>query len=343
VKVAVVGFGVLGAFCSLWAKKFALEVTVFEKSTTPFDNSAASKAGGMLAPFSESHVRDSSLQNLLVEALEAWKNLPWNFVRNQVNYGGTYLVANNKNAHALETYLGYLDHEDIEEVSDLSSIGISNIVEDNLRGVHIKGEGSVNPSKLLSDVFSFLQKSGVNFSFGSDVCKNILNQMSEQFDYVLDCRGLGATDKFPQLRGVKGESMVLNAPQSQSVGELIRLIDERQNIYVVPHGDGKTFVGATEVETSASDAHSVDSLIRLISGANEVLSNLREMSVSKLNVGFRPTLPSGRPSVKISENVISINGLSRHGVLLAPILSKFVIEALDSKNWDEIIKRDLTI
>jgi glycine oxidase len=37
--------------------------------------------------------------------------------------------------------------------------------------------------------------------------------LADNFDLVIDCRGLAARDKFPDLRGVKGEMIVVETPE----------------------------------------------------------------------------------------------------------------------------------
>ena len=52
---------------------------------------------------------------------------------------------------------------------------------------------------------------------------------------MLDCSGLSARAQLPQLRGVKGEMLLLRLPEV-SLTRPVRLLHPRIPVYVVPRG-----------------------------------------------------------------------------------------------------------
>ena len=62
--------------------------------------------------------------------------------------------------------------------------------------------------------------------------------MPDHADWTIDCRGLAAQDSLPDLRGVKGEMLVLSTKEIV-LSRPVRLLHPRQPVYIVPRGDGR--------------------------------------------------------------------------------------------------------
>ena len=159
----------------------------------------------MLAPVSESFVRSETFEKLLMESLEQWKNIPWKCLRKKVHLSGTILLANEQNKHTLENFLkeisaGNRQHIRKEQVND---------EDDFTSTIKYKAfndlEGYVIPKEILLSIHQKLAMDDVTFKFSSAIDKQTINQLSNDFDYVIDTRGLGAKDTIPALRPVTGE------------------------------------------------------------------------------------------------------------------------------------------
>ena len=50
--------------------------------------------------------------------------------------------------------------------------------------------------------------------------------------------------------------------------------------------------------------------------------SLADAEVEELGVGLRPALPDNLPTARLEDGVVRINGLYRHGFLLAPALAE---------------------
>ncbi len=148
------------------------------------------------------------------------------------------------------------------------------------------------------------------------------------FDKVIDVRGVGARPDLP-VRGVRGEVAWLHAP-GHGLTRPVRLLHPRHRVYIVPRSAQDVLVGASEVESEDRSPVSLRSATELMAAAHSVVSGLAEARILKLDVNLRPALPDNNPRVDHAPNLLCINGLFRHGWLLAPAL---VDQALRDNGW----------
>jgi glycine oxidase len=77
----------------------------------------------------------------------------------------------------------------------------------------------------------------------------------------------------------------------------------------------------------------VRSTLELLSAAYTVDSGFAEARILHLIAQCRPALPDNLPSVRsLGERVLQVNGLYRHGYLIAPALLDVVMELLSSQH-----------
>src|SRR3546814_11460116 len=71
-------------------------------------------------------------------------------------------------------------------------------------------------------------------------------------DVTVDCRGLAARDRLAELRGVRGEMLVLRS-REVTLTRSVRLLDPRIPVYLVPRGEGRPMAtGSASVWERAS-------------------------------------------------------------------------------------------
>ena len=150
-----------------------------------------------------------------------------------------------------------------------------------------------------------------------------------KFDCVFDVRGTGARptqkalgydDGFtPDVRGVRGEVIWLHAP-NVALERPIRLLHPRHRVYLVPRGGGHIVVGASEIESEDRSPISLRSTVELLAAAHSVLPELAEARIVHTETNLRPALPDNLPHVEQGPGLVRINGLFRHGWLIAPAL-----------------------
>ncbi|WP_163535722.1 FAD-dependent oxidoreductase, partial [Klebsiella pneumoniae] len=87
--------------------------------------------------------------------------------------------------------------------------------------------------------------------------------------------------------------------------------------YVIPRGDGRFMLGATTIEAEDNGV-SVRSALELLGAAYVVHPAFGEARIVEFGAGLRPAFPDNLPKIRIEQERITVNGLYRHGFLLAP-------------------------
>ncbi|MCX6127484.1 MAG: FAD-dependent oxidoreductase [Proteobacteria bacterium] len=141
------------------------------------------------------------------------------------------------------------------------------------------------------------------------------------YDLVIDCRGIGAQKALPDLRGVRGEAFIVHAPAVKFTRP-VRLMHPRYGIYIVPRAQQKYYIGATMIESNSDAPITVRSALELLSAAYSVHRGFGEATILNSYSGLRPALPHNEPRFFCQPGKISINGLFRHGFLIAPSLAR---------------------
>jgi glycine oxidase len=152
------------------------------------------------------------------------------------------------------------------------------------------------------------------------------NSVRAEFDHVFDVRGVGAKPALP-MRGVRGEVFLLHAPGA-SLRRPVRLMHPRHSVYIVPRPDDCLVVGASEIESEDRSPVSLRSTLELLSAAHSAIPALAEARVVHTETNLRPALPDNLPVLKHSAGLTCINGLYRHGWLLAPALVEQALKEL---------------
>jgi glycine oxidase len=148
----------------------------------------------------------------------------------------------------------------------------------------------------------------------------------QRFDHVFDVRGTGARPQLP-VRGVRGEIFWLQAP-GLALTRPLRLLHPRHRVYIVPRAPDLLVVGASEIESEDRSPVSVRSTVELLAAAHSVLPELAEARIVHVETNLRPALPDNLPRIEREPALTRINGLFRHGWLIAPALVEQAIEDL---------------
>lgn len=198
-----------------------------------------------------------------------------------------------------------------------------------LQGWLLPGEGQVDATRLLPALVDASPE--VRWHWGTRVTDvaphrlHVEHRAPARFDFAVDTRGLGARGAGIGLRGVRGELLWLHAPGLE-LRRPVRCIHARHRVYLVPrHGD-HVIVGATEIDSEDRSPMSVRSAIELLSAAHSIVPQLAEARVVRLDTHLRPATPDQRPHLHCEPGLIRINGLFRHGFLLAPALVEEALE-----------------
>ena len=157
---------------------------------------------------------------------------------------------------------------------------------------------------------------------------------------VIDCRGLAARDALQDLRGVKGEMLVVKLPDV-SLSRPVRVLHPRVPIYIVPRGDGHYMIGATMIESDQPTRITARAMLELLGAAYALHPAFGEAEIVEIGTGVRPAFPDNLPHVRRIGDTVYVNGLYRHGFLLAPALARQAAEeVLAAGHSPEVMHED---
>ncbi len=170
---------------------------------------------------------------------------------------------------------------------------------------------------MLPELHARITASGGSIKFNSEANPDDLDGV------VIDCRGLAARDTQGGLRGVKGEMIVIETDEVE-LSRPVRLIHPRWPLYVIPRGDNRFMLGATTIEAEDNGV-SVRSALELLGAAYAVHPAFAEARIVEFGSGLRPAFPDNLPHIAVHNEKIAVNGLYRHGFLLAPALAELTL------------------
>lgn len=312
--IAVVGAGPIGLVTALVAARAGLVVTVYERADD-FSAGAGWRAGGMLAPECEAETASAALVALGRRGLALWPDLVGGIERQ-----GTLVVAPPREPGRLDLFAGRT--AGWQPVSEDELAGLEPALAGRYRrGLFYPDEGHLDPRRTYAALASALEAAGGRIVFGF---AGQIEELGEE--RVIDARGLGARDRLPGLRGVKGE-MALVRSREVILRRPVRLLHHRHPLYVVPRADGVFMIGATTVESDDASGVSLRSAGELLTQAYALHPAFAEAEVLEFNAGLRPAFSDNEPRVVRDGRVVAANGAYRHGWLIAPALAEDALAA----------------
>ncbi|MES2750062.1 MAG: FAD-dependent oxidoreductase [Pseudomonadota bacterium] len=313
-SVNIIGAGIAGSWQALLFARAGYDVTVLERDDAAMTHATSHFAGGMLAPWCEREASEPVITRLGIRSLDLWREqLP------DTPFNGSLVVSHPRDRNDFERFAKLTtDHE------RLDAGGIAKL-EPSLDGrfrdaLFFAGEGHVEPRSVLPKLHAKLAEAGATIKFESE---RELDALTKEPGIVIDCRGLSARDRHPDLRGVKGEMIVVETNEIQ-LSRPVRLIHPRWPLYVIPRDGNRFMIGATTIESEDTGV-SVRSALELLTAAYAVHSAFAEARIVEIGAGLRPAFPDNLPRIAIDNARISVNGLYRHGFLLAPALAELTL------------------
>jgi glycine oxidase len=309
--VSVIGAGIAGAWQALLFAQAGHDVTLHERSGDGMTQATSHWAGGMLAPYCEREASEPVITRLGIRSLALWRTqFP------DTPFNGSLVVSHPR------------DRADYERFSRMTSnhrrldadavIELEPSLEGRFRdALFFPDEGHVEPRLVLPELHARIAVAGGAVKFDSD------KRPDQTGGIVIDCRGLFARDTQPGLRGVKGE-MVIVETDEVVLSRPVRLIHPRWPLYIIPRAGNQFMIGATSIERE-DDGVSVRSALELLSAAYAVHPAFGEARIVEIGSGLRPAFPDNLPRIAIDNRRIAVNGLYRHGFLLAPALAELTL------------------
>lgn len=328
-SATIVGAGIAGLWQGYALSKAGFKVCLFEQGDSTLNAGCSWRAGGMLAPFCEAEVAEPLVTRLGLQSIRLWQALLPDLPQN-----GTLVVAPPRDPVSLRRFAQLTEGH--QAVDRRAIAHLEPALEDRFSaGLFYPDEAHVDPRKVLPLLREEIQRFGGEFKFGQSFSRETCTT-----DWHIDCRGLAARDEWPALRGVKGE-MILIKSHEVRLHRPVRLLHHRHPIYVVPRADGLFMVGATSIESDTGSSVTVRSAGELLTLAYSVHPAFGEAEIVELNAGLRPAFPDHLPKIAVRGQQLFVNGLYRHGFLLAPALAECVTNYLSKGEIDaEVIHED---
>jgi glycine oxidase len=191
------------------------------------------------------------------------------------------------------------------------------------QALYFPEEGHLDPRAALAALAGALAQlnTPIRFGVGEEVSREVARTAEAADSTVIDCRGLAARDVLSDLRGVKGEMLVVKLPDL-NLSRPVRVLHPRVPVYVVPRGDGHYMIGATMIESDQPTRISARSMLELLGAAYALHPAFGEAEIVEIGTGVRPAFPDNLPRVCRIGGTVYVNGLYRHGFLLAPALAR---------------------
>ncbi|VUD59311.1 Glycine oxidase [Thalassocella blandensis] len=345
-NIGIVGAGIMGRLLAWQLSQRGHRITLFERGTIKKakgnGEAAAYTAAGMLTPVSEADGSDALIVELGQHALTLWPAIVSSLGADvDFQQKGSLILAHHQDHADLLNF-----HRQLARLPSLQdSIQVLNqyqLHEKNstlgtrFKHAHfIASEAWLSPPLVLSALADRLEQSGCHFIENTEIKKITpgkicSDQQQWSFDWAVDTRGLGAKVEIPTLRGVRGEVIWLHAPEVE-LRHLVRLMHPRYRIYIVPRANQHFVIGATQIESDYQHPITVRSALELLSAAYSIDARFAEASIIETRVNCRPALPDNLPRLYQQDGLLRINGLFRHGFLIAPSLSEAAIAIIEGQ------------
>ncbi len=329
-RVAVIGAGIAGLSCALELAERGAVVEVFEQGARLGAGSCSWFAGGMLAPWCERENSEPLIAQLGMESIPWW----------QERFAGTATAGTLVVAHARDTAELSQFGRRTEHFTQLDAAAVA-ALEPDLggrfgRALYFAGEAHLDPRAALMALAAALRARGVGIRFGARPDAAALARAAA----VLDCTGLAAAQQLPQLRGVKGEMLLLQLKDFH-LQRPVRVLHPRLPVYVVPRGEGLFMVGATLLESDDSERISARSMLELLSAAYALHPAFGEAHIVEIGTAVRAAFPDNLPRLTMRGNTVYVNGLYRHGFLIAPAMARRAARlVLEGTHFPEVMHED---
>lgn len=313
-RILVKGAGVAGLATAWQLYRHGFEVTVAERAKRA-GLGASGFAGGMLAPWCERESAEEPVLALGRHAADWWDAaLP-----GAVHRRGTLVVAGGRDAGELDRFAARIGGWQRLDEAALAAL------EPDLAGrfrtaLFFPQEAHLDPRQALSALAAALEEARMPLLFGTE-------GDARRHDRTVDCTGAAQIGRLPDLRGVRGEMLMLETAEMK-LSRPVRLLHPRHPIYIVPRERNRFMVGATMIESGDAGPVTARSLMELLNAAYALHPSFGEARLTETGAGIRPAYPDNLPRVTEENGILHVNGLYRHGFLLAPAMAGEVARQL---------------
>ena len=333
--VGIIGMGIMGCTLAEKLQTAGAQVSMFDKDK---QNNCSYAAAGLLTPFSELDKSEQLIMQLGTESLNKhWPRLV-KMLQQEHNFRnkGSIILYHPQDKpiwHSFKNRVYAQIGDKAEKIKQLHGKQIQELEPELTKfneAIYFHEEGHLNTQEVLAGLQNLKYLQSINTEV-IQVKPGMITtkQQNYKFDLVCDCRGLGSLDIFQDIRAVRGELIHILAEDVQ-IHRPIRLLHPRYSLYIVPRANNHYLIGASELESSDSGAISVRSSLELLTAISFVHPGFLDAKIMQNVTQLRPTLSDHLPKIKHCPQLIAINGLYRHGYLIAPAIANDVLNFLET-------------
>ena len=99
-------------------------------------------------------------------------------------------------------------------------------------------------------------------------------------------------------------------------------------------------LGATQIESASRARPTARSVLELLSAAYALDPRFAESAIVEMGADLRPAFPDNVPRVTVRGRVLHLNGLFRHGYLMAPALARQAADYMITETKGELVHED---
>jgi glycine oxidase len=320
--ITIIGAGVAGLFAAYELSLHGLHPRILDRHGAPAAHGCSWWAGGMLAPHCEGVTADPLITRLGAEAADAWARIT------PVTRRGTLVIALDRDRSELSRFARRAGTHETLDAPALAALEPD--LATHRQGLFFPSEAHLTPRHALADLVTALNARGIHIEQATAEPDDVTGP-------VIDARGMASP--LPDLRGVRGETVILHAPDI-TLTRPVRLLHPRHPLYIVPRGNGIFMLGATQIESGARHPITARAMLELLSAAYALDTRFAESTVLETGADLRPAFPDNIPRVTVRGRVLHLNGLFRHGYLMAPVLARQTADFLTHQTRGELIHED---
>jgi glycine oxidase len=347
-RIGIAGAGVLGRLLAWRLGRDGHTVTVFDPAPGPqapatgslnrrSEHAAGFTAAGMLSPIAELDNAGPAMARLGWRSLALWRGIAEQLRADGCTaplfaQRGSLLLAHGADLGTASRVLSRLQAATalaaaLPAPQPLDRAALATLEPAVMPGLHawlLPDEAQLMPRDLLTALA--VHAPNVHWCWGERVERVAHGRITLadgdvlSFDLAIDVRGVGARADLP-LRGVRGEVVWLHAPGVR-LQRPLRLLHPRHRVYIVPRPGDLFVVGASEIESEDRSPVSLRTAVELMAAAHSAVPELAEARIVHLEANLRPALPDNEPHTHAETGLLRINGLFRHGWLIAPALAE---------------------
>ncbi|HEV2770700.1 MAG TPA: glycine oxidase ThiO [Solirubrobacteraceae bacterium] len=352
--VLVAGGGVAGLSCAYAAARSGRSVCLVDRGE--LGAATTRVAAGMLAPVTEADPGERAVLELGLGASRRWPDFARELERTSgqgvgLRRTGSLVVARDRDeAEALDRVraLGAELGVTMERLLPSRARRLEPALAPTVRlALHAPEDHSADPRLLAGALAEAARRAGAVLRTGEEVAGVVADAGGVDGLRLASGAVLHAIDTVlatgawsANLPGLPGGARV---PVRPVKGQLLRLRDREgpgllertvrfAGGYLVPRGDGRYVLGATQEERGFDTQVTAGGMYELLRDAGELVPGVLELEIEEALAGLRPTTPDnapvfGRPDGV--EGLVWATGHHRNGILLAPVTGELVVRALD--------------